>query len=154
MGSLELHPPLFAETVMQPDNPWEGQTLAYPSVLKDGDRYRLYYRASGPPLDVPTTTSAGDQKQMEWSYTALAESRDGIHWTKPKLGLVDFKGSRQNNLVWPTEANEEKISSHSSTTIRRFSQGALQGSRRHHGSRPGSRRLTGRHPLARNAQEP
>ena len=106
--TLELHPPLSAQTVLQPENPWEGQTLAYPSVFKDGNRYRLYYRASGPPLDAPTTTSPGDQKQMEWSYTALAESPDGVHWTKPKLGLVDFKGSRQNNLVWPTEGNEGK----------------------------------------------
>jgi len=105
-AALKLHPPVSTETVLEPDSPWEGQTLAYPSVLKDGDRYRLYYRASGPPLDAPATIAAGDQKQMEWSYTALAESRDGIRWTKPKLGLVDFKGSRQNNLVWPTQGNE------------------------------------------------
>ncbi len=106
--TLELHSPISTETVLSPDNPWEGQTLAYPSVLRDGDRYRLYYRASGPPLEAPRTTAAGDQKQMEWSYTAIAESHDGVHWTKPKLGLVDFKGSRQNNLVWPTAGNDGK----------------------------------------------
>lgn len=29
---------------------------------------------------------------------AYAESEDGIHWVKPNLGLVDWRGSRQNNL--------------------------------------------------------
>jgi hypothetical protein len=43
---------------------------------------------------------------MQWSYTALAESRDGIHWTKPDLGVVSFRGSRRNNLVWPVDGEE------------------------------------------------
>ena len=30
---------------------------------------------------------------------AYAESADGIHWVKPTLGLVDFRGSNDNNLV-------------------------------------------------------
>ena len=30
---------------------------------------------------------------------AYAESDDGIHWTKPKLGLKEFRGSKDNNLV-------------------------------------------------------
>ncbi len=29
----------------------------------------------------------------------LAVSRDGYHWEKPTLGLVDYQGSRANNLV-------------------------------------------------------
>ena len=28
-----------------------------------------------------------------------AESKDGIHWTKPKLGLHEFEGSTDNNIV-------------------------------------------------------
>ena len=32
--------------------------------------------------------------------TAYAESDDGIHWTKPKLGIIEFNGSSENNLVW------------------------------------------------------
>jgi hypothetical protein len=28
-----------------------------------------------------------------------AESPDGVHWTKPDLGLVEFRGSRQNNIL-------------------------------------------------------
>lgn len=98
---LKLNSPTAREAVLRADKPWEGQTMTYPSVFKDGDRFRLYYRASGPPLGTPPKFQAGDRKQMQWSYTAMAESRDGIQWTKPNLGVVEFQGSKQNNLVWP-----------------------------------------------------
>ena len=29
-----------------------------------------------------------------------AESRDGIHFTKPNLGLIEFNGSKENNIIW------------------------------------------------------
>ena len=28
-----------------------------------------------------------------------ATSRDGIHWQKPELGLIEFGGNRKNNIV-------------------------------------------------------
>ena len=33
-------------------------------------------------------------------YACYAESKDGIHWVKPALGLVEFKGAKTNNIVW------------------------------------------------------
>ncbi|MDB6169263.1 MAG: hypothetical protein JWM88_2127, partial [Verrucomicrobia bacterium] len=35
-------------------------------------------------------------------YTCYAESRDGIAWTRPNLGLFEFNGSKENNIVWAT----------------------------------------------------
>ena len=29
-----------------------------------------------------------------------AESEDGIRWTKPSLGVVEFQGSTDNNIIW------------------------------------------------------
>ena len=29
-----------------------------------------------------------------------ATSKDGIHWEKPDLGLVEYNGSQRNNIVW------------------------------------------------------
>jgi hypothetical protein len=46
-------------------------------------RFRMWYMAHG---------AAG------WA-TGYAESQDGIHWTKPNLGLQDYAGNRNNNLV-------------------------------------------------------
>ncbi len=104
--ALKLNPPVAREAVLTPEKPWEGQSMTYPEVLKDGNRYRLYYRASGPPIGTPVVRREGDKQQMSWTYTALAESTDGIHWTRPDFGVVAFHGSKHNNLVWPVEGEE------------------------------------------------
>jgi len=36
-------------------------------------------------------------------YLCLAESRDGITWTKPSLGLYEFQGSKDNNIISAAE---------------------------------------------------
>ena len=33
------------------------------------------------------------------AYTCLATSRDGVSWEKPELGLVEFHGSKANNIL-------------------------------------------------------
>ena len=45
----------------------------------------------------------------ETPRVAYAESQDGVHWEKPSLGMVEYRGSRDNNLVgleapvvWPS----------------------------------------------------
>jgi hypothetical protein len=93
---LVMHGPTPREVVLERDKPWEGPTLTYASVFRDGDRFRLYYRASG---------STSERGVKFWNYTATAESRDGIRWTKPDLGIVSFAGSKANNLVWPVRPN-------------------------------------------------
>lgn len=35
---------------------------------------------------------------------SYAESKDGIHWTKPDLGIIEYAGSRKNNIVGPNGA--------------------------------------------------
>ena len=49
------------------------------------------------------TTAAGPQGIREdgtnAEVTCYAESVDGIHWTKPKLGLFEVAGSKENNVV-------------------------------------------------------
>ena len=83
---LVLQQPARREVVMDYDQPWEGNTCLYHSIFRDGDIYRMYYRASGTAR--PPTV-------------CYAESMDGIHWTRPMLGLVEVDGSTQNNVVWP-----------------------------------------------------
>ena len=41
-----------------------------------------------------------------------AESKDGIHWSKPSLGLVEFNGSKENNIIW------EGVGSHNFTPFK------------------------------------
>ena len=87
-----LQRPVPQEVVLTTDKPWEGNTCAYYTVLRDGDLYRLYYRGSH--YDEAARTSAHRE------VTCCAESRDGVHWTRPDIGLFEFDGSKQNNIVW------------------------------------------------------
>ena len=86
-----MHRPAAKEVVVVTGKPWEGNTSAYYTVFRDGDIFRMYYRGSH---------ADPKMKRTHREVTCYAESRDGIHWTKPELGLFDFKGSRKNNIVW------------------------------------------------------
>jgi hypothetical protein len=88
---MELRPPRQEETVLQFNESWEVPFAGALSVVKDGGIYRMYYRG------VPQN-AAGDYDRTA-AVTCMAESDDGVHWRKPNLGLVEFKGSRQNNIV-------------------------------------------------------
>jgi len=90
-----LHQPVPREVVLVTDKPWEGNTCAYYTIFQDGDRYRMYYRGSH--FDEQTRKSAHPE------VVCYAESRDGILWTKPELGLCEFAGSKANNIIWSAQ---------------------------------------------------
>jgi hypothetical protein len=90
--SLQLHHPIPEEIVITFDKPWEGNSSAYVTVFEDDGIFRMYYRGSA---HDPKTYEA---KHPE--FTCYAESKDGIHWVKPELGLFEFQGSKKNNIVW------------------------------------------------------
>jgi hypothetical protein len=88
---LVLHPPTPREVAVAHDAPWEGCVSCYHTVFADGDLFRMYYRGANwdPQNKVPPH-----------QVVCYAESPDGIHWTKPELGLVEFNGSKKNNIIW------------------------------------------------------
>ncbi|MBC8354559.1 MAG: hypothetical protein H8E66_21395 [Planctomycetes bacterium] len=94
---LELQQPAPREVALVADKPWEGNLSAFYTVFRDrdssdGDICRMYYR--GAHYDTKSS------KQTHRQLVCYAESKDGIHWTKPNLGLVEFEGSKENNIVW------------------------------------------------------
>ncbi len=91
-AQLRLHRPVPREVVLVTDEPWEGNTCAYYTIFQDGDVYRMYYRGSH--FDQKT------RKPAHREVTCYAQSKDGVRWTKPRLGLFEFNGSKQNNIVW------------------------------------------------------
>ena len=93
-ATLRLHEPRPAEVAIKFDAPWEGSSSAYVTVFRDGDKVRMYYRASG---DVG--------KSPERQYACYAESTDGKTFTKPELGLYEAEGSKANNIVWPNRSH-------------------------------------------------
>ncbi|MDI9601056.1 MAG: hypothetical protein QM328_02755 [Acidobacteriota bacterium] len=82
----QLHHPIPREIVHEYTAPWEGPTSAYMTILRDGDLVRLYLRGSG--------------HEGGGEVTCMAESTDGIHFTRPELGLFEFDGSTANSIVW------------------------------------------------------
>ena len=66
-------------------------------VFKDGDRYRMWYRAG---TDTRSAVTGKQALPARPFYTvAYAESADGIHWERPSLGLYEFAGSTDNNIL-------------------------------------------------------
>ena len=92
-AELRLHSPVDREIVIKHDRPWEGNTSAYHTVFHDGEKYRMYYRASH-----AASYGSGIIKDHP-EFTCYAESADGINWTRPNLGLFQFNGSTDNNII-------------------------------------------------------
>ena len=104
-AELRLHHPVPQEIAIVHDAPWEGAASGYHSIFKDGDLYRMYYKAwhlSGAPPRVKFESHPG--------MCCYAESKDGIHWTKPELELHEFRGSKANNIVFVSEKVGEVMS--------------------------------------------
>lgn len=90
-AELRLHKPQARDVALVCDAPWEGNTSGYFTLIQDGPLFRCYYR--GTHFDEKLKKGAHEE------LTCYAESHDGITWTKPKLGLVEFQGSRENNII-------------------------------------------------------
>ncbi len=85
-----LHQPERREVVFTCDAEWEDDVAGFNSVFQDGDRIRLYYRAAIP-----------DRSNEDHVIMALAESDDaGFSFHRPDIGLVEFDGSRSNNILF------------------------------------------------------
>ncbi len=89
-ATRRLQSPIPRESVLRGDRPWDHDSVAFMRTFQDGDRYRAWYRCDA--------VSAPEVMNPRWS--AYTESQDGIHWEKPDLGIIEFEGSRDNNLVW------------------------------------------------------
>ena len=91
---LQMHHPVPREEAIRFDADWEGSGSGYHTVFQDGDLYRMYYRG------LHLAVSQGKLNQgTHPAYICYAESTDGIHWTKPELGLFEHNGSKANNIV-------------------------------------------------------
>lgn len=79
----------LSNPLIKADKPWEGNNVyVYGTVLPNESEpgYRMWYHA------LP-------EREGDDAYRLLyATSRDGLAWDKPDLGIVDYKGSKQNNI--------------------------------------------------------
>jgi hypothetical protein len=71
-------------SIGQPGDPDHPRAYFLGTILEVDGEYRMWY------------TGYDKDRNRQVCY---AVSRDGLSWTKPKLGLVTYQGSRENNLV-------------------------------------------------------
>jgi len=97
MTMNEAH--VTGERLMGIDRPWEQNELGLLDmsqfVTKDGDIFRMYYSA------LPKYPRLWEEAYCR--ILCYAESKDGIHWEKPNLGLWEWQGSRENNIILPND---------------------------------------------------
>jgi len=97
---LRLHHPIRREIALEHNKPWEGNGTGYHTVFYDPylEIYRMFYKAwQIPGADLPSHPLV----------IAYAESRDGIVWEKPSLGLHEYHGSTDNNIILKSINGEE-----------------------------------------------
>lgn len=85
---LQQEHPVFKETLMWFDRPEDGCTISYPTIVRVDDTFRMYYIAWG--------SNDGSFGKVR---LCVIESKDGISWERPSLGLYEENGSTDNNIV-------------------------------------------------------
>lgn len=89
---VDKHP---LNPLVVPEKPWEGQCiLLYGAVYRDPQtkKFRMWYLAWGKQIGLPT-------------FICYAESEDGLHFNKPSLGIHEYQGSKDNNILMPGHSN-------------------------------------------------
>ena len=83
--TLHMNRPQKMGAVLLPDKPWESMDLGFcVSVIHHEGQYKMWYMAR---------TAAFDMR------ICFARSTDGVQWEKPSLGVIEFDGSKDNNIV-------------------------------------------------------
>ena len=105
LGKVSKHEsnPLFEE-----EKPWEMRfDNLYANVIFDSEEqlYKCWYS----PFIVDYSSKGMTLEERSKDYEdpenremgiCYATSKDGIHWEKPELGLVDYSGNKKNNILW------------------------------------------------------
>lgn len=92
-AEIRCHQPVNHGVVMTFDKPWEGDGCNYNNLVIEPDGLmRMYYLGW-------EMISADKKKHTHDIVVCYAESRDGIHWERPNLGLCEFEGSKDNNIL-------------------------------------------------------
>ena len=87
---------------LQPERPWEKAGVGPLGVIREGDRYRLWYGCSWTVRDRAVVAPDGRLKlgsEGGGSGVCYVESSDGFQWERAPLGIVEFEGSKENNLI-------------------------------------------------------
>ena len=116
--TLTVNPPVKSpEAVFHRDRPWEAFSGGWRSIVEDDGLYKMWYYVSDrdprrtiitgdvapvsniTPYVLPAGSPQSSRTEPGKQRLCYAVSRDGLNWEKPDLGLVEFEGSKDNNIV-------------------------------------------------------
>ena len=116
---LTMNPPSRSDKpVIVPDRPWESGSIhgdSFTTMMEDDGLFRMWYGVvksgaeknhknylSMDEVNALDTKSRLDYLCRDLYMLCYAESKDGIEWKKPNLGIHAFGGSKRNNIVLTT----------------------------------------------------
>jgi hypothetical protein len=94
----------------------DGRMLAWGCIIHENGRYRLWYQSAasvpvhemqlagvwgrGSEFGFFPDRFPGAIRETQTSTISYAESEDGLKWSRPSLGLFEWRGSKANNIVF------------------------------------------------------
>ncbi len=102
--------PVKRETVFRADAPWEKGMSHYFSVVHNGEKYQMYYISHrGKIAKVEEDECCkGTTLERHNFFVCYAESTDGLHWVRPNLGIHEYEGSYDNNIILRSVDKKER----------------------------------------------
>lgn len=102
---IRMHHPERKNISLYCDNEWEGPCNGYCCIIKANGEYRMYYRADS------SRHIVDDNMQFKGKpVICVALSKDGKTFRKPNLGLFEYNGTKDNNIVYMRETNIDNFS--------------------------------------------
>ncbi|MDF2651203.1 MAG: hypothetical protein K0Q73_7008 [Paenibacillus sp.] len=105
--TLTMNQPQKKGSVIRQDRPWRTKLTGYfGTVIEDGGIYKMWTNCGEG--DVGSNNRYGISFGKH-RYVQYLESRDGLNWESPSLGLIEFEGSRNNNLIFADDCYEGNV---------------------------------------------
>ena len=76
------------QPLLKAEKPWENMSLNVMNVIHDAQGWRMWYAAYD-----------HTYKDDNDAFLCYATSEDGVHWKRPSLGLVEYGGNKNNNIL-------------------------------------------------------
>lgn len=118
------------DPVLRPDRPTDRFGVTFATVLYNETKrvFQAWYTAH----TRDSSRCVGDplEARLAPQMTAYAESIDGVVWEKPNLGLIEFEGSRDNNLCDVVHTDGVILDHHDADESRRYKRFMYDSSKR------------------------
>ncbi len=117
VGRVLGKPRKEAEPILKPTMPWEGGGSGSGPILFDAEeqKFKMWYRAlvatSTKAVSAQDDATPSSERDLGGyrNFTCYAESGDGVQWVRPNLGLFEFEGSRENNILFEATSKADGV---------------------------------------------